>query len=90
METELAQDISDYYPDCLKAERKGCNTLILTRVSELHKRFDGQWARYRLAYYWHLTPDSPQSSVQGDDYTYWKKSEFDLNKGLFEQFSCTG
>jgi hypothetical protein len=30
------------------------------------------------------------NSVQGNDFTYWQRKEFDPNKALFEQFSCTG
>jgi hypothetical protein len=78
------------FTGCIRAERKGTNTLILRKLDAPFRRFDGKMARYELEHRWHKSESSPVTSVQGNDFTYWQRKEFDPSKPLFEQFSCTG
>jgi len=72
----------------LKAERKGCNTLILRRCEHLTRACDGRARRFCVEYRWHASETSDLNSVQGNEFTYfgyrevsgWKK------KSLFELF----
>lgn len=83
METE---DVSEHF-DCLKAERRSGNTLILRRLDHFAISLDGRARRFELEYRWHPSPTSPINSVQGNEFTFqgyrdirgWKtKSLFDL------------
>ena len=78
------------FSNCLRAERKGNNTLIMRRLDKPFKRFDGKTAQFELEHRWHKSEESDVNSVQGNDFTYWRKNEWDQNKRLFDQFSCTG
>lgn len=75
-------DVSELFPTALRAERSGNNTLILRNCKI--KRFDGKVSDYELTHYWHKDGASVHE-VQGDDYTYWTKSEIKYNECLFEQ-----
>jgi hypothetical protein len=79
-------DVTKHF-DCLKAERKAENTLILRQLPNLCKAVDGKWRRFELEYRWHSSPDAPLNNVQGNEFTFqghkdikgWKKkSLFDL------------
>lgn len=78
-------DVSEHFPDCMKAEQEGKNVLIITRLDCPIERFDGKKAGYRLEFRWLSNPDN-LVSVQGNDFTYWLRKEWNPNKGLFEQF----
>jgi len=78
------------FTGCVRAERKGTNTLILRKLDAPVKRFDGKKATYELEHRWHKSETAPVSSVLGNDFTFWQRKEFDPNKSLFDQFSCTG
>lgn len=82
----MAQDISEQFKDCVKAEQDGKNVLILRKLDFPVKRNDGKKAIYELEYRWLSNPDYV-SCVQGSDYTYWQAKEVQLKKGLFEQFN---
>jgi len=76
-------DVIEEFPDALKAEHKGDNTLILRKISSM-KRIDGKMACRELEYRWHR-PNEDVHSVQGNEYSYWQAKELDLNKSLFDQ-----
>lgn len=94
---EQIRDVTEFYPHCVKAEQKGRNVLIMSKLDKPIKRFDGKTASYELMYNW-LSPDAPicpednyghldyLCRVSGTDFTYWQKKEFDLNKSFFDQF----
>lgn len=88
METQVLDTAQ--FSGCIRAERQGTNTLIMRKLDTPIKRFDGKKARYELEHRWHSSETAPVSSVQGNDFTFWRKSEFDLKKPLFSQFACTG
>lgn len=78
-----------YFPQCLRAERDGVNTLIMRRLDKPIKRVDGKLARYELEHRWHSTAEADIHSVQGNDFTFWRESEiadFLRGKSLFECF----
>lgn len=78
-------DVKAYcYANTLRAERKGDNTLILSKLDNTVKRFDGKKARFILEHRWHR-PGADIYSVQGQDFTYWTTSEIDPDKCLFNQ-----
>ena len=73
----------------LARERQGTNTLALFKLDDPVRTYRGKreyLTRYMLAHYWHSSETA--TGVQGDDYSYWRKSEIDFGKGLFEQFAC--
>jgi len=76
------KDITESHPGCVKAEQEGKNVLIMRRLDNPLKRFDGKMARYELDYRWL----SDTGGVLGNELSYWLKSEYDQAKGLFEQF----
>jgi hypothetical protein len=80
------QDVTEHF-DCLKAERKEHNTLILRKLDGLYAAFDGKRRRFELEYRWHPTAAAPLNAVQGNEFIFcsykdiqgWKKkSLFDL------------
>lgn len=86
----MSQIDSSQFANCIRAERKGTNTLIMRKMGVLLQRLDGKMARFELEHRWHASEDALVSSVQGNDFSYWRKSEFDPNKSLFDQFACIG
>lgn len=82
-------DATHCFPGCVRAERKGDNTLILRKLDEPFRRFDGRRAGYEVEYRWH-PPGGNVHSVLGNEFTYWQRKEFDPSKPLFEQFSLIG
>jgi len=82
---ELVQDVSDQFPNALKAERKGTETLILRRLPEdWHvETLDGTEATLELENRW----GRDVHSVQGNDFTFYTEDEIDLDKSLFDQFN---
>lgn len=74
----------------IRADRQGANTLILTRMENPVKRFDGKKAAYRLEYRWHPSPDSDLTEVRGREFSYWQGREIPGAVGgredLFEHF----
>ena len=86
-------DVTIYYnwPGVLKAERKGCNTLILTDLGGPNNAAFAESERdnpYELIYRWHSSPTSPQSSVSGSEVSYFSEDEVKgwQEKSLFDLF----
>lgn len=84
-------DVSEYYKGCMKAERKGCNTLVLTDLGGPNNvAFDPKERDnpYELLYLWHNYESSPQSSVLGSEVSYWSEAEIAgwQDKSLFDLF----
>jgi hypothetical protein len=80
-------DVTEYYVDIIgdsvkKAERREEDVLILIR--------DKGERKYHITHYWLTRKEAELCEVLGDDYTWWKPSEVDLNKPLFKQFSVCG
>jgi hypothetical protein len=86
---DVTEQFQAWYPTVLKAERCGCNTLILHRAEHLTKAFDGRARRFELVYRIHPSPSAPLNSVQGSEVNYyghrdvrgWKR------KSLFDMFN---
>ncbi len=76
-------DLSKEFPDAIKAERKGSNTLILRSICPI-RRSDGKRAVMALEYRWHRFGASV-SEIQGQEFSYWLKKEIDIKRPLFEQ-----
>jgi len=81
----MIKDVLEHFPNAIKAERKGDNTLILRQISPI-RRSDGKTATRALEHRWHRLGAS-LCEVQGQDFSYWQKKEIDLKKPLFEQFN---
>ena len=79
---EITNVLSDF-PNAIKAQRKGNNTLILRECKPI-KRLDRKMACYEIEYRWHL-PEADVHSVQGQEFSYWTKKEIKTDKCLFEQ-----
>ena len=70
------------------AEREGKNALILYKLDEPRKRFDGEEGQYELVYRWLSEDDDDElATVLGSESNILKESEIDLNKPLFSQFN---
>ncbi len=84
--TETILDVSDYF-DCLKAERRGVDVLILRKLNSPIQRLDGKQARYQVEYRW-LSNPRDLCCVQGNEFSYWLASEIRgwQTKSLFDVF----
>jgi hypothetical protein len=90
---ELTFDLTDCF-ECLKAESKGSNVLILRKLLYPKKGIDGNERPFRLEHRWlsksieceQDIKDQNYVCVLGNDFSLWNKEEFDLEKSLFEQF----
>jgi len=85
--TSEVQDVTDQYPYCLKAERRGENVLILQKLETPIRRLDGKRVSYQLSHKWLTREDAELCEVLGDDYSYWSLKELDMQKQLFDQFN---
>ena len=83
MELEI-RDITDKFPNSLKAEQKGKNVLILWELPIPRKPLNGQLCEYQLEHRW-LSSVEGVNCVQGQDFTLWQKNELNLDNSLFEQ-----
>lgn len=83
MNTEI-QDISEKFPDALKAEQQGKNILVLWKLEQPRKPLNGKLCTLQLFHYW-LRNSEDITSVQGSDYTLWQKKELNLEQSLFDQ-----
>ena len=83
-------DVSNEFENCIKAEAKNKNVLILRKLDKPIKRFDGKKTNYELEHRW-LSKEVTETTkdnvvcVQGNDFSYWQKTELNLNKKLFDQ-----
>jgi hypothetical protein len=86
---ETAENIIDVTDqiDCLKAEQRGKDVLILRRLTDPIRRFDGKTARYELEYRW-LSDKRYLVCVLGNEFSYWQWHEIKgwQAKSLFEMF----
>ena len=73
--------------DCLKAEQRGKDVLILRRLDRPIRRFDGKTARYELEYRW-LSDPRHLVCVLGSEFSYWQAREIKEWKdiSLFKMF----
>lgn len=78
-------DLSKEFPEAIRAERRGDNTLILRHINPF-RRADGKRATMALEYRWHR-PGAGVNEIQGQDFSYWRKNELDIGKPLFDQIN---
>ena len=83
---EVVQDVSDDFPNAIKAERRDDETLILRRLDNPVKTLDGTEATLELENRWHRK-GADVHSVQGNDFTFYAEEELDLDKSLFDQLN---
>ena len=84
--TEVITDVTDQL-DCLKAEQRGKDVLILRRLDNPIRRFDGKTARYELEYRW-LSDTRHLVCVLGNEFSFWQAKEIKGwdTKSLFKMF----
>lgn len=91
LEVEEVEDVQEYYErnygNCVMAERKGANVLVLYKLKDKFQRFDGKLASYELVYKWLANSTADLCRVQGSENSYYMAKELDFKKGLFEQFN---
>lgn len=92
-------DLTSVFPNAIAAEAKEKNVLILEKLPEPYRRFDGVKANYRLEYRWLSSPvkhdrDGHWNSVMGSENTYFTEKELQdilprLRQGisLFDNFN---
>lgn len=81
-------DVTAHF-DCVKAERKGKNTLILRKLDQVSRAAcDGRPRRFELEYRWHSSEQADLSSVQGNEFTYqgYRDIQGYKSKSLFDLF----
>ena len=80
-------DVTEEFPGCIRAARKGVNTLILRRLLRPRRRFDGMRASYELEYRWHRSGRVDVHSVLGNEFTFWQRKEIEpVLSGIRELF----
>ena len=70
-------DLTEEFPGCIRAARKGVNTLILRRLVRPRRRFDGKRASYELEYRWHRSSRVDPHAVLGNEFTFWQRKEIE-------------
>lgn len=76
MNTEVT-DVSEYYPEAIRAERKGANVLIL---------YSGNTPEtYELSYHWLTRQNAELCEVQGSELSFWNQDELNPKVSLFGQ-----
>jgi hypothetical protein len=92
--SEIIIDISSKF-DCVRAEAKGNNVLILRKLDYRIQRFDGKNAGFELEHRWlsakvETDNDGNWTLVLGSDSTFWQQKEIKNilknNTKLFEFF----
>ncbi len=81
----VVEDVLEYFPDAIKAEKKELNVLVLWELAEPEKRVDGKRGYYELIHKW--LSENDVRCVRGSDKTLWLKKEVDLKKDLFDQYN---
>ena len=83
---EQVIDVTDHF-DCLKAEQRGSDVLILRRLDQLCQRADGCRVRFEIECRW-LSDTSDLRSVRGSEFTYWGYRDVAgyKDKSLFKMF----
>ena len=77
-------DITEQF-DCVKAEKKDKNVLILRKLENKVTRWDKKKADYEIEYRWLSKNDI--HCVLGQEYSYWTEKELNMNISLFEQLN---
>jgi hypothetical protein len=92
-------DLSSVFPNAIAAEAKDKNVLIMEKLSEPYRRFDGKMANYQLQYRWlsksvQNDRDGNWRNVMGSENTYYTEKELQdilprLRQGisLFDNFN---
>ncbi len=80
--SETLVDYQESFSDSLAAQGKDDNVLILRKLDEPFKRFDGKKASYQLDYRWlsencEREDDQAWACVQGSEFTYWQRKEIE-------------
>ncbi len=85
-DVETTIDVSDQF-ECLKAEQRGVDVLILRKLDSPIQRMDSKWARYEVEYRWLSNPRDVRC-VQGAEFTFWLASEIAgwQTESLFDVF----
>lgn len=85
-------DYTEQFNDVIIAQGKGRNVLILRKLDNKFKRFDGKLAIYQLEHRW-LSCDCQNEKdeafvcVLGNDFTYWQQKEIkSVLSGKVEMF----
>lgn len=83
---DAVSDVSDHF-NCLRAEQRGKDVLILRRLDRPVRRFDGKTASYELEYRW-LSNPADLTCVPGNELSYWQPGEIKgwENESLFDMF----
>jgi hypothetical protein len=89
-------DYTEQINNCIMAQGKNNNVLILRKLDCPIKRFDGnRSAKYELEHRWlsvdcQHEKDEAHVCIQGNDFTYWTKKEINCvlsgKSGMFEYF----
>jgi hypothetical protein len=91
-------DYTEQFGGAVLVHGKGNNVLILRKLENKMKRFDGKVASYELEHCWlscdcKNEKDQAWACVRGNDYTYWQGKElpflkkgFPENKSMFDFF----
>jgi hypothetical protein len=90
----MVVDYADSFEYAIAAQGKGRNVLILSKLDEPKKRFDGKMAHYELEHRWLSETcederDQAWACVQGQDFTFWQHKEIKQalkSDNLFEHF----
>jgi hypothetical protein len=82
MMSEKLVDYQEEFSDSLVAQGQGSNVLILRKLDEPFKRFDGKKASYQLDYRWlsencEREDDQAWACVMGSEFTYWQRKEIE-------------
>ena len=73
--------------NAIAVERRGRDALILRRLDEPCRRFDGKTASYELEYRWLSQDDDDElACVRGSEVSLWQRREIKLDAHLFDQF----
>jgi hypothetical protein len=73
-------DYSHEFPDAILAQGSGRDFLVLYRLKDPVKRFDGKTAIYEIQYRWlsqecKYDTDESWACVLGEEYSYWQRKE---------------
>ncbi len=94
-------DYGNSFPNAIAAHGKDSNVLILHKLDQPFKRFDGKRARFEIEYRWLSTECRTESDeawccVSGSELTFWQNKEINLEairdgrKTLFDCFTLFG
>lgn len=88
IEEPATEDITAHFDDALRADRRGPNVLILRRLEEPRRPFNGKLSSLELEYRWLSVDTCSQDDlvrVAGNEFTLWQESDLDTTRDLFSQ-----